>query len=85
VFVAVGNLAQNRGSTAPLDAHRSIERFNRTLADDWAYVRVYRRNIDRDRALDRWLLVYDHHPSHAALGGNPPTSRVNNVPSITPR
>jgi transposase InsO family protein len=56
------------------------ERFNRTLADEWAYVRVYRRNQDRDRALHRWLHFYNHHRSHTALGGNPPMSRVNNLP-----
>jgi hypothetical protein len=57
-----------------------VERFNRTLLEEWAYVRVYRRNTDRDRALDRWLHLYNHHRSHTALGGNPPMSRVNNLP-----
>jgi transposase InsO family protein len=33
----------------------TVERFNRTLNDEWARVRVYRRNQDRTRALDRWL------------------------------
>jgi transposase InsO family protein len=58
-----------------------VERFNRTLADEWAYVRVYRRNIDRERALDKWLHLYNHHRSHTALEGNPPMSRVNNLPA----
>ena len=56
-----------------------VERFNRTLADEWAYVRVYRRNTAREHALDRWLHLYNHHRSHTALGGNPPMSRVNNL------
>lgn len=56
------------------------ERFNRTLADEWAYVRAYRRNQDRARALDRWLHTYNHHRSHTALNGNPPMSRLNNLP-----
>lgn len=56
------------------------ERFNRTLADEWAYVRTYRRNQDRARALDRWLHSYNHHRSHTALEGNPPMSRLNNLP-----
>lgn len=56
-----------------------VERFNRTLADEWAFVRVYRRNSDRDRALQRWLHFYNHHRSHTALGGNPPMSRINNL------
>jgi transposase InsO family protein len=58
-----------------------VERFNRTLADEWAYVRVYRRNIDRERALEKWLHLYNHHRSHTALGGKPPMSRVNNLPA----
>jgi transposase InsO family protein len=57
-----------------------VERFNRTLADEWAYVRVYRRNIDRVRALDKWIHLYNHHRSHTALGGDTPMSRVNNLP-----
>jgi transposase InsO family protein len=58
-----------------------VERFNRTLAEEWAYVRIYRRNIDRERALDKWLHLYNHHRSHTALGGDPPMSRVNNLPA----
>jgi transposase InsO family protein len=55
-----------------------VERFNRTLNNEWARVRVYRRNSDRDRALDRWLHRYNHHRCHTALGGNTPMSRVDN-------
>jgi transposase InsO family protein len=56
-----------------------VERFNRTLNDEWARVRVYRRNTDRTRALDRWLHHYNHHRCHTALGGQPPMSCVSNV------
>jgi transposase InsO family protein len=56
-----------------------VERFNRTLNDEWARVRVYRRNHDRARALDRWLHHYNHHRCHTALGGQPPMTRLNNV------
>ena len=56
-----------------------VERFNRTLADEWAYARVYRRNQDRDRALHRWLHFYNHHRSHTALAGKPPMTHINNV------
>jgi transposase InsO family protein len=55
-----------------------VERFNRTLNNEWARVRIYRRNSDRDRALDRWLHRYNHHRCHTALGGNTPMSRVDN-------
>ena len=56
-----------------------VERFNRTLNDEWARVRIYRTNRDRDQALDRWLHRYNHHRCHTALGGNTPMSRVDNL------
>ena len=56
-----------------------VERFNRTLLDEWAYARPYRSNNHRLSALARWLHNYNHHRCHTALGGQPPMSRVNNV------
>lgn len=56
-----------------------VERFNRTLADEWAYARVYRSETARTTALDRWLHLYNHHRAHTALGGQPPMSRVTNA------
>jgi transposase InsO family protein len=55
-----------------------IERFNRTLRDEWAYARPYRSNAARTRALDRWLHLYNHHRHHTAIKGTP-ASRVNNL------
>jgi transposase InsO family protein len=57
------------------------ERFNRTLLDEWAYVRAYRSEAERRRALDNWLHLYNHRRSHTALNGQPPRSRDNNVPA----
>jgi transposase InsO family protein len=57
-----------------------VERFNRTLLDEWAYVRVYRSEHARTAALTRWLHQYNHHRGHTALGGLPPVSRVTNLP-----
>jgi transposase InsO family protein len=54
-----------------------VERFNRTLLDEWAYIRVYRSNSERTRALDRWLHLYNHHRGHTALGGKAPISATN--------
>jgi len=58
-----------------------VERFNRTLLDDWAYVRVYRSEHQRTQALHRWLHLYNHHRSHTSLGGQAPMTRVNNLPA----
>jgi transposase InsO family protein len=57
-----------------------VERFNRTLLEEWAYVRVYRSEHARTAALASWLHSYNHHRGHAALGGHPPVSRVTNLP-----
>jgi len=56
------------------------ERFIQTMLREWAYVRLYRSNEERLRALPKWLHYYNHHRPHAALGGRPPaTLSVNNV------
>jgi len=56
------------------------ERFNRTLADEWAYSRLWTSDARRARALDPWLHRYNNHRHHTAIGG-PPASRVTNLPS----
>jgi transposase InsO family protein len=55
-----------------------VERYNRTLLNEWAYARPYRSEAARTRALDKWLHMYNHHRHHTAIGG-PPVSRVNNL------
>ncbi|MFE9223024.1 IS481 family transposase, partial [Streptomyces lavendulae] len=55
-----------------------VERFNRTLLDEWAYLRPYTSNDERTAALADFLHTYNHHRCHTALGGHPPISRVNN-------
>jgi len=55
-----------------------VERFNRTLLDEWAYARLWKTEASRARALDRWLHTYNHHRHHTAIGG-PPISLVNNL------
>jgi transposase InsO family protein len=52
-----------------------VERFHRTLADEWAYA----TETERRAALDPWLHTYNHHRGHTALGGQPPASRVTNL------
>jgi transposase InsO family protein len=56
-----------------------VERFNRTLLEEWAYVRPYNSNQLRARALTTWLHIYNHHRAHTSLGQLPPISRLNNV------
>ena len=54
-----------------------VERFNRTLAAEWAYRQVFTRNDDRVAALAPWLEQYNTVRRHSALGGLPPISRLS--------
>ena len=53
------------------------ERYNRTLASEWAYARVYLTNDDRTQALDPWLAYYNTDRAHSALGGLSPLQRLS--------
>lgn len=55
------------------------ERFHRTLADGWAYARLYTSEAERRAALPTWMHFYNHHRTHSAIGGTP-ISRLNNLP-----
>jgi transposase InsO family protein len=57
-----------------------IERFHRTLSDGWAYARLYQSETERRDALPGWLHFYNHHRAHSAIGGQPPISRLTNLP-----
>ena len=57
-----------------------IERFHRTLADDWAYARFYTSETQRRTALPGWLHFYNHHRPHSAIAGQPPITRLTNLP-----
>jgi transposase InsO family protein len=57
-----------------------VERFNRTLLDEWAYARLYRSNAERRRAFSRWLHFYNHRRPHTSLDGlTPMAALVNNL------
>jgi transposase InsO family protein len=54
-----------------------VERFNRTLAAEWAYRQPYASNHDRTAALGPWLESYNTRRRHTALKGLPPASRLS--------
>jgi transposase InsO family protein len=57
-----------------------VERYNRTLLNEWAYARLYRSNAERRQALGRFLDFYNHRRPHTALGGPTPMAvLVNNL------
>lgn len=53
-----------------------VERFNGTLAREWAYVCEYGSEAERRTALIDFLNFYNHERPHSALGQLPPSSRV---------
>jgi transposase InsO family protein len=56
-----------------------VERFNRTLLEEWAYAHEYRSEADRAATYPAWLHIYNHHRGHTALGGKSPADVVTNL------
>ena len=56
-----------------------VERFNRTLASEWAYARPYTSETERAATYKAWLHHYNHHRTHTGIGGKTPISRVHNL------
>jgi transposase InsO family protein len=71
---AVGTLQLRHKITRPYrpQTNGKAERFIQTLLAEWAYVRLYRSNEERNRALPKWLRHYNHSRPHTALGGQCP-------------
>lgn len=76
---ALGGVEHRRIRPYTPRTNGKVERFNRTLLEEWAYVRPYSSDRARTRALAKWLHTYNHHRCHTALGGQLPVSRLNNV------
>ena len=57
-----------------------VERYQRTMRDEWGYGKAYASESARRNALTAWLHIYNHHRPHTALGGQPPVTRVTNGP-----
>ena len=56
-----------------------VERFNRTMLEEWAYSRPYTSEAERVAAFPDWLHHYNHNRGHTSLKGQPPASRVTNL------
>jgi transposase InsO family protein len=54
-----------------------VERFQRTLTDEWARSHIWPTSQQRDRALSSFLRYYNRRRPHTSLGDRPPTSRVH--------
>ncbi|MCU1352327.1 MAG: family transposase [Acidimicrobiales bacterium] len=76
---ALGDIKHRRTRPYRPQTNGKVERFNRTMLEEWAYVRPYMSEAERVAALDAWLHGYNHHRHHTAIGG-PPIGRVNDLP-----
>jgi transposase InsO family protein len=76
---ALGTVEHRRTRPYRPQTNGKVERFHRTLADEWAYARLYRTDAQRCQTFTAWLHTYNYHRGHTALGGKPPASRVPNL------
>jgi transposase InsO family protein len=76
---ALGDITHRRTRPYRPQTNGKVERFHRTLADEWAYARLYRSDTERCDEFPKWLHTYNHHRGHTALGGQPPATRVPNL------
>jgi transposase InsO family protein len=56
-----------------------VERFIRTLQDEWADSRTWPSSTSRARSLQSFLRYYNRRRPHTSLGHRPPISRIHNV------
>jgi len=56
-----------------------VERFNRTIASEWAYAQIYLSDDARTATYADWLHFYNHHRPHTGIGGLVPAGRVHNL------
>ncbi|MGD9795143.1 MAG: IS481 family transposase [Acidimicrobiia bacterium] len=63
-----------------------IERFHRILLEEWAYIRPWRSEHQRELAYVRFLHFYNHHRAHGALGWSTPAATLStfgdNLPAV---
>jgi transposase InsO family protein len=54
-----------------------VERYNRILAEELLYARVWTSEQERADAITVWNVHYNYHRAHTAAGNRPPASRLH--------
>jgi transposase len=73
------NITHKRTRPNRPQTNGKVERFNRTMLEEWAYDRPYTSEAERVAAFPAWLHAYNHHRGHTSLNGQSPASRVTNL------
>jgi transposase InsO family protein len=76
---ALGPVTHKRTRPYRPATNGKVERFHRTLTEEWAYAQPWTSDTQRSAAYPHWIHTYNHHRGHTALGGHPPASRVTNL------
>lgn len=76
---ALGNIQHRRTRPYRPQTNGKVERFNRTLATEWAYTKPYPSEAARSATYANWLHTYNHHRPHTGIGGLVPAARVHNL------
>ena len=82
LFAAALGTAIKHKRTRPYrpQTNGKVERFNRTLLEEWAYAHTYASEAERAASYPKWLHHYNHHRGHTSLNGRSPIDRVRNLP-----
>jgi transposase InsO family protein len=54
-----------------------VERYQRILAEELLYARVWTSETQRAQAIQIWNIHYNYHRAHTAVGDQPPASRLH--------
>ncbi len=76
---ALGEVKHRRTRPYRPQTNGKVERFNRTLATEWAYATAYVSDDARAATYATWLHHYNHHRPHTGIGGAVPADRVHNL------